>query len=248
MTRSVLRRLDSIDFLRGVVMVLMALDHARGMVSGAQADATNLAETTAPLFLTRWITHFCAPVFVFLAGTAAYLSAVRGKTKPELARFLWTRGLWLIFLEFTLVRFGWSFSIKSPFVVGQVIWVLGCSMILLAALVHLPTAAVAIFGIALTGFGMEEDVRRSQAVGFHHHLIKPKADLLQTLRVGQPSAQFTARADSISLLPFSLSPYLDIALWLWTDSTVLPLVWRPGHFLPRARNCRLAGRGTKRDH
>src|SRR5437762_11481380 len=94
-------RLTSVDCLRGLVMVLMALDHTRGMVSGAVADPTNLAEASAPLFLTRWITHFCAPVFVFLAGTGAFLSYSRGKARTELARFLWTRGVWLIFLEFT---------------------------------------------------------------------------------------------------------------------------------------------------
>src|SRR5881397_3368510 len=103
-------------------MVLMALEHTRGMLSGSQVDATDLAHTNAALFLTRWITHFCAPLFVFLAGTAAFLSASRGKSRPELSRFLWTRGLWLILLEFTLVRLGWSFRLDSPILVGQVIW------------------------------------------------------------------------------------------------------------------------------
>ncbi len=156
-------RLASVDILRGVAMVLMALDHTRGMVSGAQADPTNLAETTSALFLTRWSTHFCAPVFVFLAGTAAYLSTLRGKSKLELSRFLWIRGLWLIFLEFTLVRMGWSFSLKSSFVVGQVIWVLGCSMMVLAGLVYLPAWGVGLFGVimialhnCLDGFKAEE--------------------------------------------------------------------------------------------
>jgi uncharacterized membrane protein len=130
-------------------MVLMALDHTRGMVSGAQADPTNLAEASAALFLTRWITHFCAPVFVFLAGTGAFLSLSRGKSRPELARFLWTRGVWLIFLEFTLVRFGWSFRLGSPFLVGQVIWALGCGMIVLAALVYLPASVVGLFGVLM---------------------------------------------------------------------------------------------------
>ena len=146
-------------------MVLMALDHTRGMVSGSQIDPTNLAETNAALFLTRWITHFCAPIFVFLAGTAAFLSTARGKTKPELSRFLWTRGLWLIFLEFTFVRLGWSFSLKSPFVVGQVIWVLGCSMSVLAVLVYLPIRAVAIFGILTVALHNCLDGIRAQDFG-----------------------------------------------------------------------------------
>src|SRR5437763_8102349 len=100
-------RIVSVDFLRGVVMVLMALDHTRGMVNGTSVDATDLAHTNAALFLTRWATHFCAPIFVFLAGTGAFLSLTHGKSRSELSRFLWTRGLWLIFLEFTLVRMGW---------------------------------------------------------------------------------------------------------------------------------------------
>src|SRR6185436_10584631 len=100
-------RLTSVDFLRGLVMVLMALDHTRGMVSGALVDPTDLTQTNAALFLTRWITHFCAPVFVFLAGTASFLSTGRGRSRGEVSRFLWTRGLWLIFLEFTIVRMGW---------------------------------------------------------------------------------------------------------------------------------------------
>src|SRR6266849_10774450 len=158
-------RIDSIDLLRGIVMVIMMLDHTRDFIHYGvfQFDPLDLSKTTSALFLTRWITHFCAPIFVFLAGTAACLSAVRGKSKPELCRFLWTRGLWLIFLEFTLVRLGWSFSLKSSFVVGQVIWVLGCSMIVLAGLVYLPAWAVGLFGVimialhnCLDGFKAEE--------------------------------------------------------------------------------------------
>ena len=92
-------RLDSVDALRGFVIVLMALDHTRGMISDSLVDATDLSKASAALFLTRWITHFCAPVFVFLAGTGAFLSLARGRSRAELSRFLWTRGLWLIFLE-----------------------------------------------------------------------------------------------------------------------------------------------------
>src|SRR5262245_45429581 len=94
-------RLASIDLLRGIVMVLMALDHTRDFFSGATFDPTNLEQTTPGWFLTRWITHFCAPVFVLLTGVGAYLAGARLSTKMELTRFLAVRGLWLIFLEFT---------------------------------------------------------------------------------------------------------------------------------------------------
>src|SRR5688500_11135573 len=134
-------RVDSIDLLRGIVMVIMMLDHTRDFVhSGVfQFDPTDLTKTTTPLFFTRWITHYCAPVFVFLAGTGAYLQFARGKSKRELSRFLITRGLWLIVLEFTVIRVGASFSFDYRFLAGlQVIWVIGVSMVVLAGLIHLP--------------------------------------------------------------------------------------------------------------
>ncbi|HEU0015882.1 MAG TPA: heparan-alpha-glucosaminide N-acetyltransferase domain-containing protein [Longimicrobium sp.] len=146
-------RIDSVDLLRGLVMVFMLLDHTRDFVhAGAvRFDPTDLSQTSPELFLTRWITHFCAPVFVFLAGTSVYLQLLRGKTKAEVSRLLWTRGLWLIVLEFTLVRAGVVFNLDYGAIVAlpQVIWVIGVSMIVLAALVHLPLRAVAAFGIGM---------------------------------------------------------------------------------------------------
>ncbi|MGH9871465.1 MAG: DUF1624 domain-containing protein [Pyrinomonadaceae bacterium] len=149
------RRIDSIDLLRGIIMVVMMLDHTRDFVHFAayQFDPTDLTQTNVALFFTRWITHYCAPIFVFLAGTGAYLQFARGKSKKDLSRFLVTRGLWLIVLEFTLVRLGATFSVDYRFFgMMQVIWVIGISMIVLAALIHLPLRVVAGFGIAMIAF------------------------------------------------------------------------------------------------
>jgi len=145
-------RIDSIDLLRGLVMVVMMLDHTRDFAhsGGLLFDPTDLTKTTVTLFFTRWITHYCAPIFVFLAGTGAYLQLARGKSKRELSRFLVSRGLWLIVLELTVVRFGVFFSLDYRFLgFLQVIWVIGVSMIVLAALIHLPVKVVAAFGLAM---------------------------------------------------------------------------------------------------
>ena len=143
-------RLDSVDLLRGIVMVIMALDHTRGFYSNVQFYPLDLNKTNAALFLTRWITHFCAPVFVFLAGTGAFLSATRGKTTKELSWFLLTRGLWLVFLELTLIHcFGWTISLDFHQLGAGVIWAIGWSMVVLAVLVHLPTWAVTVFGLVM---------------------------------------------------------------------------------------------------
>ncbi|HVZ70833.1 MAG TPA: heparan-alpha-glucosaminide N-acetyltransferase domain-containing protein [Polyangia bacterium] len=143
-------RNDAVDLLRGLVMVIMALDHVRDFFTDHPGDPTTMLGTTTPaMFLTRWVTHFCAPVFVFLAGAGVFLAGARGKSKPELARFLFSRGLWLVVVELTLVRAGWFFDVSYAFAVLQVIWAIGVSMIVLAALVFLPLRAVGAFGVAL---------------------------------------------------------------------------------------------------
>jgi len=146
------RRLDSIDLLRGIVMVIMMLDHTRDFVHNAvwEFDPTDPTRTNVALFFTRWITHFCAPVFVFLAGTGSYLQFLRGKSKRELSKFLVTRGLWLIVLEVTVVKFGVFFNFDYRFLgFLQVIWVIGVSMIILAALIHFPLKFVVAFGLLM---------------------------------------------------------------------------------------------------
>ena len=148
-------RVDSIDLLRGIVMVIMMLDHTRDFVHNAalQFDPTDPTHTNVALFFTRWITHFCAPVFVFLAGTGAYLQFLRGKSKGELSKFLVTRGLWLIVLEVTVVKFGVFFNFDYRFLgFLQVIWVIGVSMIILAALIHFPLKIVTAFGLLMIFF------------------------------------------------------------------------------------------------
>jgi uncharacterized membrane protein len=142
-------RLESIDLLRGVIMILMALDHTRDFFSNSGLNPTDPATTTIPLFFTRWITHFCAPVFFLLTGTGAYLSLDK-KSKAELSRFLFTRGLWLIFLEVTVTRWlGWQFNFDYHLVLLIVLWALGWSMIVLSGLVYLPASIVTWFGLVM---------------------------------------------------------------------------------------------------
>lgn len=148
----ILPRLDSIDVLRGLVMVLMALDHTRDFFSNTVFlfDPADLTKTNTALFLTRFVTHFCAPVFVFLAGTGAFLSTLRGKTQNELARFLLTRGLWLVLLELTVIRcLGWQFNFDYHWANGVVIWAIGWSMVALAGLIFLPHRMLVGFGLAM---------------------------------------------------------------------------------------------------
>ena len=155
-------RIESVDLLRGVVMILMALDHTRDFLGANTFNPTDLRYTTAPLFLTRWITNFCAPVFFLLTGTGAYLS-LRKKSKRELSRFLFTRGLWLIFLECTLLRcLGLQFNFDYHVTLLNVLWALGWAMIVLSLLVRIPisvTAALAIIMIA--GHNLLDSIRAS---------------------------------------------------------------------------------------
>src|SRR5262245_18915385 len=109
----------------------MVLDHTKGQFLEMHGDPLDPATTTLPLYLTRWIPHFCAPVFAFLVGTGAYLSGRRGKTRPELAYFLVTRGLWLVFLEMTVVKVGLQFTLSSGVFIALVFWSLGWSMVVL---------------------------------------------------------------------------------------------------------------------
>ncbi|CAN5387075.1 DUF1624 domain-containing protein [soil metagenome] len=132
-------RIESIDLLRGLIMTIMALDHIRDYfhIDASVFSPTDLSKTSVSLFFTRWITHFCAPLFMLLSGTSAYLVGEK-KGKKYLSKFLLTRGLWLIFLEFTIVSFGWYFDIHFTAIDFLVIWALGVSMLFLAVIIYLP--------------------------------------------------------------------------------------------------------------
>ncbi len=142
-------RLESIDVVRGVIMIIMALDHTRDFFGIPGQNPTDLAHASAALFFTRWITHFCAPVFFLLTGTGSYLS-LRRKSPAELSRFLLTRGLWLIFLELVVLRcFSYQFNFDYRVTMLIVLWALGWAMITLSVLVRLPTLVATAFGIVL---------------------------------------------------------------------------------------------------
>jgi uncharacterized membrane protein len=142
------RRVDSVDVLRGLIMILMALDHSRDYFGAASVNPTDLATTTAALFFTRWITHFCAPVFFLLTGTGAYL-ARRRRSTSDLSFFLVSRGFWLIFLELVVMRFIWQYNIDYRVTMLTVLWALGWSMVVLGLLVYAPTWVVGAFGAIL---------------------------------------------------------------------------------------------------
>ena len=152
-------RISSIDLLRGMAMIIMALDHTRDYFHADSFlfDPTDLTQTNPALFFTRWITHFCAPAFVFLSGTSAFLISQR-KTKKELSIFLLTRGCWLILLEVTIVNFGWYFNPQFLSIDLVVIWALGASMIALAGLIFFPIPVIAGIGLLIV---------------FTHNLLEP---------------------------------------------------------------------------
>ncbi|HET8632822.1 MAG TPA: heparan-alpha-glucosaminide N-acetyltransferase domain-containing protein [Gemmatimonadales bacterium] len=138
-------RIESVDLVRGIIMILMALDHVRDFFGALGANPTDLATTTPGLFLTRWITHICAPVFFLLTGTGAWFSG-RRRSRNGLAQFLLTRGLWLILLELTVMRFLLQFNVDYTVTIITVLWALGWSMIVLAGLIYLPTWLIAVIG------------------------------------------------------------------------------------------------------
>ena len=160
-------RIESIDLLKGLVMVIMALDHVRDYFhfSAFYFDPADPVQSTLPVFFTRWITHFCAPAFSFLAGISAFMVGKR-KTQAGLSRFLLSRGIWLIFIELTIVTFAWLFDVQFRTLLMVTLWSLGVSMIVLAVLIYLPHKVILIFSCVLI-FGHN----LFDAVHFDGHLL-----------------------------------------------------------------------------
>jgi uncharacterized membrane protein len=157
-------RVISVDFMRGLAMVVMGIDHTRDYLTNVPFQPENLAHTYPALFFTRWITHFCAPLFFFLAGTGAYLLRRKTNSVGTVSRFLWTRGLWLVLLEFTIIEYAWTFVFWQ---MGGVIWSLGCCMVLLGFLVWLPDKLLLAFGLVLVVLhDLFDQVQASQLQSF----------------------------------------------------------------------------------
>ena len=160
------QRVTSVDLVRGIVMILMALDHTRDYFSNLRFQPEDLSKATPFLFFTRWITHFCAPAFFLLAGVGVSLAMSRGKSTRELSWFLVTRGLWLVVLELTITHFGWQFSMDFPQFL-LVLWALGWSMVILAGLVYLPKKVIlAISLLAIIGHNLLDGINPESLGGF----------------------------------------------------------------------------------
>ena len=219
-------RIHSVDLLRGIVMMIMLLDHVREYVHARalQNDPTDPATTTVTLFFTRWITHFCAPAFVLLSGVSIYLQKRNGKGTGELSRFLWTRGLWLIFLEFTVVRFLVVFNLDySFFGMAQVIWVIGVSMILMAAMIHLPAKVIGLAGLAMIVLhDLFDGVRVPPQIAFAG---TPPPDLLQSLWIvlHQPGVVPLFGGHTQIFFAYPLIPWIGVMMAGYALGTIYDL-------------------------
>lgn len=198
-------RLDSVDMLRGLVMVLMVLDHTRDFFADTSFDPTDLGRGSPALFLTRWITHFCAPVFAFLAGTGAYLAAARGRTRGDLARFLMSRGLWLIVLEQTVELFGLTFRPLQGVFLGLVLTSIGGSLFVLGLLVGVgvPSRVIAALGVLIVATHNLLDIIPPDRLGALQILVVP---WFRPGLVGSPASGPAA------FVGYPLIPWLGVVL------------------------------------
>lgn len=189
-------RVASVDIVRGVVMVFMALDHVRDYVTSHRFPPENLAQGSAALFFTRWITHFCAPAFFLLAGVGIGIAMNRGRSAGQMSRYLVTRGLWLLVLELIITPVGWRFSLHLLPAFALVLWALGWAMIVMALLVHVPRVVVLVGSLAMIGaHNLFDGVRPESLGGFApwwHVLHVPGLAIPDLLLVGYPLVPWVA--------------------------------------------------------
>src|SRR5262245_54049293 len=154
------RRINSVDIVRGAVIVLMALDHVRDYVTNVRFRPEDLSQSSVALFTTRWVTHFCAPTFFLLAGVGIGILMSRGKPPREMSRYLLVRGLWLLFLELVLTPIGWQFGFQLIPAFALVLWALGWSFIVMAAVVHLsPRLVTALSLVMIFGHNLLDGIQ-----------------------------------------------------------------------------------------
>ena len=247
-------RIDSVDLLRGAVMVIMALDHSRDFFTNVPYDPTDLAHVTPALFFTRWITHFCAPVFMLLAGTGARLSLRRGKSKRELSWFLLTRGLFLVVADETVMMFLWGSRPPGFPIIGATLWGLGWSMVVLAAVIHLPDAAIAAFGCALVlfhnafdGLGNGTLLGTFLHAGFYPagqrpalwvgYSLVPWAGVMALGYVGARVLEWDAARRRKALLATGAAMCAAFVLLRWSNLYGDAVKWTPDHPLMSFFNC-----------
>jgi uncharacterized membrane protein len=222
-------RIASIDVVRGGVMVLMALDHVRDYVTNLRFQPENLARGTAGLFATRWVTHFCAPAFFLLAGIGIGIAKNRGMTTADTSRFLFVRGLWLIVADLTFTAVGWQFGFQLLPAFGIVLWALGWSMIVMAALIWLPRALIAVLSIAtIAAHNLTDAIRPADLGAFAplwHFLHVPGFAIPGKLLIAYPLVPWVA----VMALGFALA---DVYHWdaqrrrrflIWTGVAVTVL-------------------------
>ena len=223
-------RVASIDIIRGAVMVLMAIDHVRvfgGVPAGGQGSA---------IFFTRWITHFCAPAFIFFAGTSAFFY---GRKHDGLSRFLLTRGLWLVFLELTVIRVAWTFNFDfRQYLLAGVIWAIGWCMILMAGIVKLPLRAVAAIGLVIIfGHNLLDGVAGGIAQSLGNDL---RGILWKVAYVGFFAAPVELSPDGPRLFVlYSILPWIGVMAAGYAFGTIF--TWEP---VRRNRFCLTIGLGA----
>ncbi|MEO5567653.1 MAG: heparan-alpha-glucosaminide N-acetyltransferase domain-containing protein [Gemmatimonadaceae bacterium] len=219
-------RLDALDVLRGIVMIIMMIDHTRDFVNAQnfQFDPTDVTRTTVPLFFTRWITHFCAPLFVFLAGTSIYLQKMRGKS--GLSSFLIKRGIWLVVLELTLLKVVIWFNLAGTFTwLLQVIWVIGIGMIVMAGLVRLPTWVSGVAGAGMIALhNLTDGIRTPGWAGPTGRDLSAGGKLWILLHQGGPMP-IASSAGPVVLVLYSLIPWVGVVAAGYAFGRIYELDW-----------------------